>query len=87
MDRPHRPHPVGTTRSPLWMPKASVGRRPTIEPELRSRTSCLVPLVGRVGGDQLLGIEAESEQEREGEEKRLFRSLVSPHPKLGGVPS
>ncbi|KAG9455495.1 hypothetical protein H6P81_000003 [Aristolochia fimbriata] len=32
MDRPHRLHPVGTTRSPPRTPSASRGHRPTIDP-------------------------------------------------------
>ncbi|KAG9438484.1 hypothetical protein H6P81_021577 [Aristolochia fimbriata] len=32
MDRPHRLHPVGTTRSPPQTPSASRGHRPTIDP-------------------------------------------------------
>lgn len=64
MDRPHRPHPVGTTRSPHGMPTAFGGHRPTIEPDSRSETSCLLPLAGRVEGEQLLGIETERDSSK-----------------------
>ena len=90
MDRPHRPHPVGTTRSPQGMPTASGGHRPTIEPDSRSETSCLLPLAGRVEGEQLLGIETErdSSKTREGRDKKennFDSGYPPPKKRIGGI--
>lgn len=81
------------------MPTASGGHRPTIEPDSRSETSCLLPLAGRVEGEQLLSIETEkdSSKRRRGQRGKQcwfgspigaieprHRVLLGPPPNRGG---
>lgn len=54
MDRPHRPHPVGTTRSPQGCGRhPGVTDRPYNPIQEVERFSCLLWVAGRVGEEQL----------------------------------
>ena len=77
MDRPHRLHPVGTTRSPQGCQRhPGVTDRPYNPIREVERFGCLLRLAGRVGEGQLLIVETEESSE-EGQESLAIGSLVA----------